>query len=384
MELVRTFVPWWNGYETLLITEPYTEAENRGEIIMWVRENSPTMYLPIPFKGFSSACPPWRHNPEKRWDMAMASLHPKYQIKDRSFIDFGGNTGYYTFLAKAVGCEYVVLVDSDEKVTELAQRINTLYEMGVVIKTGSMEEYKFQHCDIAFCFSALPYVGGPDKCKELLKYWSERVDILFMEMGDGGSQMEDIVTQEEQFDLFLECGWQPTLLGENFASHTNTFRPLWKLEALRLLNHIDPFLPMGNATQSKCYRDGNGRVLKDMSGGNIDEVTRELHFHNRAYAVLPDQVARPINQIDHFLLMEDLGDTEPITDMFKVLESAEMLLDGLREARIVHGDLDPPNLIIQDNVIKVVDFGWSQAASGDIANLDRQRLMKAIYDIARC
>lgn len=381
MELVREPVSWWNGYESLFIRSPYTEAADRGELIMWVRENAPTMYLPIPFQEFAEACPPWRHYPEKRWDMAMASMHPKYQLKDRSFIDFGGNTGYYTFLAKAVGCEYVVLVENDEKVAELAQRVNTLYDMGVVIRTDSMADYKFQHCDIAFCFSALPYVGGLKACKELLTYWSERVDILFIEMGDGGSQMEDITSLDEQRALFLTAGWQPTLLGENFSSHTNTMRPLWKLEAMRLVSEIYPFLPISNATQSKCYRDGKGRVLKDMSGGSLDHVTKEMDFQMRAWHRLREQVARPIHQVDYYLLMEDLGETEPITDMDKVMVSAETLLKGLKAAKVIHGDLDPPNLIIQDNVVKVVDFGWSQEDTG-ANNLDRERLMKALHDIA--
>lgn len=381
MQLEKHPVSWWNGYDTVFIKSPYVASDDIGELISWINENVHSIYLPIPFAEFA-AFSPWRHFPEKRWEMAMNSLDSRYQLEDRSFIDFGGNTGYYTFLARASGFDNVVLVDTDDVLTELAERVNSLYKMGVQIFNKSMDDFLFQHCDIAFCFSALPYVGDVEKCKTLLKYWSERIDILFIEMGDGGSELEGFTEHSDQYDLFLECGWQPTLIGENLASHTNTIRPLWKLEALRLVTRLNPFLPMRNATQSKCYRNGKGLVLKDMTGGNLERVTQELNFQARAFVWLPEQVARPINQVGYSLLMEDLGETEPITDIKKVMASAEWLLACLKKAKIIHGDLDKPNLIIQDNVVKVLDFGWSQEANSGSNNLDRKRLMKALHDIA--
>lgn len=76
--------------------------------------------------------------------------------------------------------------------------------------------------------------------------------------------------------------------------------------------------------------------------------------------------------------MEDLGDSAPVTDWASVIASAELLLDRLDEAGIIHGDLDPPNIIIQDNVLKVVDFGL--AGTGSHVE-DRERLMKAIREL---
>ncbi|KKK51536.1 hypothetical protein LCGC14_3113970, partial [marine sediment metagenome] len=56
------------------------------------------------------------------------------------------------------------------------------------------------------------------------------------------------------------------------------------------------------------------------------------------------------------IFLEDLGDTEPVTDNDVVLTHAIHLLSWLRTSRVRHGDLTAPNMIIRNDKPYVIDF----------------------------
>ena len=116
---------------------------------------------------------------------------------------------------------------------------------------------------------------------------------------------------------------------------------------------------MSHGTQAKMFRDGNGIVLKDMRGGAPWKIHREYELQFATYQFVP-RVPKPLYCKYSFLFMEDLGQTEWITDLDKCLEEAEVLLEGLKQAEVRHNDLQPGNIIIRDNVPYAVDFGWAQ------------------------
>lgn len=59
------------------------------------------------------------------------------------------------------------------------------------------------------------------------------------------------------------------------------------------------------------------------------------------------------------IFLEDLGDTEPVTDNDVALTHAIHLLGHLHQRRIWHGDLTAPNIIIRDDKPHAIDFGES-------------------------
>ncbi len=142
---------------------------------------------------------------------------------------------------------------------------------------------------------------------------------------------------------------------------------------------INPCIPMPHGTQSKIFRDGKGCVLKDMRGGNPIIVKKEYEMQAAVYSC-GHHVPKPFALIGNYILMEDLGETEKITDLDMCLEEAESLLDSLEEAGVRHNDLQPGNIIVKKNVPFAVDFGWSQWEQETPLDMppDRDALLNAI------
>lgn len=116
----------------------------------------------------------------------------------------------------------------------------------------------------------------------------------------------------------------------------------------------------GDSSQSKCYRDNKGFIFKDLTGGRPTHASDEYQFQSAAYKALPAQVPKPLHLGPDYIIMEDLGLSEKITDMVKVWDSAYSVLKGLKKAKVHHSDLRPDNLIIKNNIVHVIDFGWSR------------------------
>lgn len=128
---------------------------------------------------------------------------------------------------------------------------------------------------------------------------------------------------------------------------------------------LDPAIPVtaGIATASRPYRDEKGQLLKWSHGGNAGRVRREWNFlmAMEGSGVTP----HPIRYGPDFILMQDLGDPEPVPveDHPLLIPAAQMILGALLANGIRHNDLRPQNLIWLDHKLYCIDFGratWSR------------------------
>ena len=120
---------------------------------------------------------------------------------------------------------------------------------------------------------------------------------------------------------------------------------------------LDPCIPVkAIATQSRIFRDGKGLLLKYSRGGNPQKVQaeavmltdlRDSGYVPKVYDVGPN-----------YILMEDLGESEKITDLEKVIRHALATLTALRKASIFHNDLaSESNILYRDSAPYIIDFG---------------------------
>ena len=123
---------------------------------------------------------------------------------------------------------------------------------------------------------------------------------------------------------------------------------------------INPCIPLAvHGTAGKIFRDGKGLLVKDMRGGAAWKVQREYDLQMATYKQIK-QIPRLISCEGYFIIMEDLGTSEPIVDLEKCLSGATKLLEGLEAAGVFHNDFQPGNIIIKGDVPFAIDFGWSR------------------------
>ena len=86
------------------------------------------------------------------------------------------------------------------------------------------------------------------------------------------------------------------------------------------------------------------RMLKKLSGTGFAPELKEEEFGQEG---------------SEYILIEDLGDSEPVTDSAVFGRNAFLFLMALEEHDIRHGDLTSPNVIIKSNKPMAIDFAES-------------------------
>ena len=124
-------------------------------------------------------------------------------------------------------------------------------------------------------------------------------------------------------------------------------------------NYLSPCIPMTHGTQAKMFRDGKGHVLKDMRGGSMDKVRQEWEMQGAVYQTCK-LTAKPIELAGLFIIMEDLGESEEIISIDKLYDYGDKLLEGLKDAGVLHRDLRGGNIIIKGDQPYALDFGWAR------------------------
>ncbi len=119
-----------------------------------------------------------------------------------------------------------------------------------------------------------------------------------------------------------------------------------------------PWVFVGNSTQSKCYRNGEGKLIKHFRGGRRESIVREWEFL-RALESLP-YFPTCYELGEDYIMMEDFGNTEPLTDLGVAMLHGLKVLEALTAAGIRHNDLANQNLIMRANIPHIIDFGRSQ------------------------
>ena len=125
-------------------------------------------------------------------------------------------------------------------------------------------------------------------------------------------------------------------------------------------NFLTPCIPFSrHGTQARIWRDGKGKLLKDMRGGNLDKVRQEWEMQSAVYLSC-QLTAKPFELAGPFIIMEDLGESDEITSLEELYNLGAVLLEGLRKAGVLHHDLRIGNIIVKGNQPYALDFGWAR------------------------
>jgi predicted Ser/Thr protein kinase len=107
---------------------------------------------------------------------------------------------------------------------------------------------------------------------------------------------------------------------------------------------------------------GDSYILKqlDESGVNIEENLRGLRNEAEMLNILSGLEVAPrlISNGDNYVLQEDLGDGQPVTDPELFRRNCVKMLACLRDVGVRHGDLTGPQAGGESNIIAVDNWPW--------------------------
>lgn len=151
-----------------------------------------------------------------------------------------------------------------------------------------------------------------------------------------------------------------------YPTHLGTMTVKEGLEALKESNigwvaptdkSVGTFNPYWKGATSVVSKT-DGMVIKKQTGfmayGLIENERRILSELNSIH--FPK-----VYNIDGELAVEDCGELLTVYNLPKDWkEQLVQIIFELKESRIQHRDIKPDNLMIKDNVIKLIDFGWAR------------------------
>ena len=215
--------------------------------------------------------------------------------------------------------------------------------------------------DCAFVLSMLPYLhyqGGAAAMNKAAAWLGKNVEeVLFLEpqlKGDsvGPAEWPDI---EGVRRYFTGYGFQDCrIVGEGFTAGLGAKRSILRLSPWQNPLTFDDNRSVGITLNAKIHGGDERRVIKwDKDGRPRLEFEMLRRLHGPGFP-------RAIEVTDNYIVMTDLGEREPITDMEAVKASADAIVRELDAAGIQHGDIGEWNVIVRENVMHLLDFGTAR------------------------
>jgi SAM-dependent methyltransferase len=181
------------------------------------------LYNPLPFPGCENI-PCHRPNSPERWEI----IERHTDFKDKTVLDLGCATGYFSFKAQQAGAKIVVGLDHDANAVNVCRAAKEIYKVHnchfwLIAPTSELLE----RYDIAFAMSVLNWLGQ-DLAESWLHWVEEYVDEVWIELplaGDGrrgATWVKDIPTYLSQWFAHVDH------LGTTAAPHRGKPRPLYR------------------------------------------------------------------------------------------------------------------------------------------------------------
>ncbi len=318
------------------------------------------VYEVIPFAGWDHI-PAGRNCAPARWK----AISEHYDFTGKSVLDLGGNYGHFAFRALAAGASRVVVIDPEE--TEIAAGPLFVEAYGyeniefISARAPAALEALEERFDVAFALSMLPYLryqGGDGAMAEAVTWLEKNVDeAVFVEPQLDGDSVGPHYWKDNKYvaDYFAAAGFTDCrVVGTGFLAGLRAKRDILRLSGWPNPLDFKDGRSVGITNNAKIHGGDGRRVVKwDKDGRPRLEFQMLRRLQGPGFP-------RAIEVADNYIVMTDVGLREPITDMAKVRASADAIVKELDGAGIKHGDIGEWNVIINDNMMHLVDFGTAR------------------------
>lgn len=351
------------------------DALATGELVPGSSAIPGTLYNPLPFEELRGQKVHRQAGSIQRWNLIRDSVET---FGDKSVIDFGAASGYFTFKAAQAGASMVNAFDHDQKNIDVIREASSWARLPISPKcyrdTYLIEELKYlAPWDIGFCLSVLMWLGH-ERANNMIRWLSERVDVLFVDIalrGDASSGADWLTSDRELIDWIKaeseyvadvrKIGASMGMGGRDRAlircSTRKPIHDLWREDGAQAQIHTGEYLLNRHyATGAffwipKAIRGSNANP-KPLQGWRLCKQRLQDSPHApRIYEIGLLEDGR------EFVAMEYVkGDHISEWDQTQ----ADAILRELFGADLLHRDLRPENIIKRrDGTWCMIDFGWA-------------------------
>ncbi len=318
------------------------------------------VYEVIPFAGWEHI-PAGRNCAPARWK----AISEHYDFIGKTVLDLGGNFGHFAFRALAAGASRAVVIDAEE--TEIAAGPLFAQAYGfdniefISARAPAALEALDERFDCAFALSMLPYLryqNGDTAMAAASKWLRENVtEAVFIEPQLDGDSVGPPFWKDNGAvsSYFRGFGFDDCrVVGTGFLAGLGAKRDILRLSTWSNPLDLKDGRSKGITTNATVHGGDGRRVVKWDKDGR---PRREFEMLRRLQG---PGFPRAIEVTDNYIVMTDVGFREPITDISKVRASADAIVKELDSAGIKHGDIGEWNVVINDNMMHLIDFGTAR------------------------
>ncbi len=302
------------------------------------------LYHNLPFLGFDTI-KSHRTETQLRWDRIS-----KYIPAGKTILDLGCNVGAFSILASLAGASKVVGIDYDEQSLQIAKYVVNRMELKNIefrceeINSKLIEELGV--FDVTLWLSQWMWLVkklGMDEAKRLLYKMSKKSGFMIFESAanDGMAGIK-AMTQKEIENIFRSntCYSMVKNIGNTKEWYDRDIL-VGRKGITRWKGYTARIKRLDNNTIRKVFKPEYTWMVK-----REEEVLKRLNGYNN----FPKLISVENEYID----MTYCGNNKKLLSR----EQCMKILSALKEMKIVHRDITPKNLLVKEEMVYLIDFGW--------------------------
>lgn len=291
--------------------------------------------------------------------------------QETSFLDLGCANFYFGFLANLLNAGKTTGVDVDKEYISAIKSIIEQFSLeNIHIVESNIQEYREPHdivnaaAIIHWLYSCSAFFGSMANVLEFLSGLANRV--LFIEWIDN---------EDAAIKYFGHIGYNNESTEHDYNKVTFLNGLMKRFNRVRFLGNTAPTRELYMAEKLRIYDDtysgviqvGLNEVVKTYRQKAMDEglLEREKFWLHQLREF--ERVPNILNASDNSITMDYVGERLTAENLPQDWEEQILVIsEGLKRYDCSHNDIKPEDILVKNQKLYIVDFGWATRLGEDI------------------